>query len=153
MQNLTIESLHENSCKTRHMTVQASLRVQSKSRRQKPPKKLQFERDSTQLTLERPLDRYAAAAILGVSVRYLFTLRRQYEERFEVCEWRGRKPVFYSTHIGNFREAMKWEATNRKKKYRRGIHSGKTALGATTSTSRGKDTGGRRASAIHRRLK
>ena len=116
---------------------------------------------------ERPMNRIDAAAHLGISVRYLFNLRKRLEPHFAVCEWRGGKLVFYKHHIINLRENLRWqsEEIRRKSKKKRkkmsknlsqsraGIRSGKTAPGASISTSKGKGSGGRRASAVRNRLK
>ncbi|WP_165899321.1 hypothetical protein [Rhodovulum steppense] len=56
---------------------------------------------------ECPLSRVEAAKALGISVRYLFTLRKRLATEIEVCEWRGRRPVFYRTHIEAVRNALK----------------------------------------------
>ncbi|QYX56513.1 hypothetical protein K1T73_15925 [Roseovarius sp. SCSIO 43702] len=58
--------------------------------------------------VERALNRTEAAAALGISVRYFFDIRKKFETDFAVCEWRGRRPVFYRAHIEGLREAMTW---------------------------------------------
>lgn len=84
--------------------------------------------------IERPLSRPEAAAALGISVRYFFDIRKKYETDFAVCEWRGRRPVFYRENIENLREAMKW-TTKTQPPSRLGPPNGKTATTRMTSMS------------------
>jgi|TARA_R100001143_G_scaffold55945_1_gene52311 hypothetical protein len=109
------------------------------------------KKDIEPLSFEVPLDCAQASRALGVCVRTLFDIRKKYRTKIEVCEMRGRKPVFYEKHINNIREVMKCE--NKMKDSRAGIHSGRTGRGATISVSRETDIAGRRASAIRKRLK
>ncbi len=49
--------------------------------------------------LRPPLNRVGAARALGVWIRYFDMIRKRYQRRVEVCEWRGARPVFYEKHI------------------------------------------------------
>ena len=109
------------------------------------------KKDYESASFEVPLNCAQASLTLGVCVRTLFDIRKRYGNETEVCEMRGRKPVFYEKHINNIRKVM--ECENKMKDSRAGIHSGRTGRGATISVSRETDIVGRRASAIRKRLK
>jgi hypothetical protein len=105
---------------------------------------------------ERPLSLKEAVAHLGVSQRYFLIIRKKYARSFEICEWRGRKPVFYRKHISNLRNAMKCETSDnpvRSKEKPAGTRSGMAGRTAMTLPSRGKGTVSRQTSVIKRRLK
>jgi protoporphyrinogen oxidase len=114
---------------------------------------MELENDQ-KCSIERPLSLIEAAEHMGISVRYLFNIRKKYLPDFEVCEWRGRKPVFYRNHIEKLREILKWEnKDNSKLRGRVGIRSGTAGHIVTISMSKGAGSGGRRASAIQARLR
>jgi hypothetical protein len=84
--------------------------------------------------VERALNRTEAAAALGISVRYFFDIRKKFETDFAVCEWRGRRPVFYRAHIEGLREAMTW-TTKAPKPPSHGHRSGRKTTTSATFTS------------------
>ena len=94
--------------------------------------------------LRPTLDRAGAARALGVSIRYFDMIRKRYQSRIEVSEWRGARPIFYETPILALREIITCENQKTMTSHA-GIRTGEIAPGATTSMSKGRGSEARRA--------